>query len=48
MNFDFPEKVKTLQKRLQSFMDEHVYPNEVRHHTELDPNDRWKPSRIIE
>jgi len=48
MHFDFTEKVKTLQKRLQSFMDEHIYPNEHRHHTELDPNDRWKPSRIIE
>jgi acyl-CoA dehydrogenase len=48
MNFDFSEKVQTLQKRLQSFMDEHVYPNERRHHEELNPNDRWKPSRIIE
>src|SRR5712675_850503 len=48
MHFDFSEKVQTLQKRLQLFMDEHVYPNEHRHHEELNPNDRWKPSRIIE
>jgi acyl-CoA dehydrogenase len=48
MHFDFSEKVQTLQKRLQSFMDEHIYPNEHRYHTELNPNDRWKPSRIIE
>jgi len=48
MHFDFSEKVQTLQNRLQRFMDEHVYPNEHRHHEELNPNDRWKPSRIIE
>jgi acyl-CoA dehydrogenase len=48
MHFDFSEKVQTLQTRLQHFMDEHVYPNEHRHHEELEPNDRWKPSRIIE
>src|SRR3982075_3160776 len=48
MHFDFSEKVQTLQKRLQNFMDEHIYPNERRHHTELDPNDRWRPTRIIE
>ena len=48
MHFDFSEKVQTLQKRLQHFMDEHIYPNEHRHHEELNPNDRWKPSRIIE
>jgi acyl-CoA dehydrogenase len=29
-------------------LDEHVYPNEHRHHEELNPDDRWKPSRIIE
>ncbi len=48
MHFDFSEKVQTLQKRLQNFMDEYIYPNEHRHHDELNPNDRWKPSRIIE
>src|SRR5258707_8412354 len=48
MHFDFSEKVQTLQKRLQHFMDEHIYPNEQRYHEELNPNDRWKPSRIIE
>jgi len=37
MHFDFSEKVQTLQKRLQHFMDEHVYPNEHRHHEELEP-----------
>src|SRR5882724_3495906 len=48
MNFEFTDKVKTLQTRLRAFMDEHIYPNEQRHHDEMDPNDRWRPSEIIE
>jgi acyl-CoA dehydrogenase len=48
MNFDFSDKVKALQGRLQAFMDEHVYPNEQRHHDELSEGDRWQPSRVIE
>ena len=48
MNFDFSEKVKTLQKRLGAFMDEHIYPNESRFAGETEQDDRWRPSRIIE
>src|SRR5579864_5456769 len=48
MNFDFSEKVKTLQKRLGAFMDEHIYPNESRFTGETEQGDRWRPSRIIE
>jgi acyl-CoA dehydrogenase len=48
MNFEFTDKVKSLQKRLQAFMDEHIYPNEQRHHDEINPDDRWRPSEIIE
>ena len=29
-------------------MDEHIYPNEQRYHDELNPDDRWQPSRVIE
>jgi acyl-CoA dehydrogenase len=47
MNFEFSEKTKDLQRRLQSFMDTHVYPNEHRFHEEVE-RDRWKPTRIIE
>jgi acyl-CoA dehydrogenase len=47
VSFEFSDKVKELQRRLQSFMDEHVYPNEQRYHEEIS-RDRWKPSRIIE
>src|SRR5579864_2242997 len=47
MNFEFTDKVKSLQKRLQAFMDEHIYPNEQRYYDEINPDDRWRPSEII-
>jgi acyl-CoA dehydrogenase len=47
MNFEFSEKTKDLQRRLQAFMDEHVYPNEQRLEREIEL-DRWKPTRVIE
>jgi acyl-CoA dehydrogenase len=47
MTFEFSEKTKELQKRLQRFMDEHVYPNERRFDEEVERN-RWKPTGIIE
>jgi acyl-CoA dehydrogenase len=48
MNFDFSDKVKSLQKKLQGFMDEHIYPNEQRFEHQTEQGDRWRPSRIIE
>jgi acyl-CoA dehydrogenase len=47
MNFEFTEKTKELQRRLQAFMDEHIYPNEQRFTDEIE-RERWKPTRIIE
>jgi acyl-CoA dehydrogenase len=47
MNFDFSDKTKDLQRRLQAFMDEHIYPNEPRLETEIGRN-RWTPAQIIE
>jgi acyl-CoA dehydrogenase len=47
VNFVFSDKVKDLQRRVQSFMDEHVYPNEQRFHDEVEAN-RWLPTTIIE
>jgi acyl-CoA dehydrogenase len=47
MTFEFSEKTKELQKRLQRFMDEHIYPNEQRFHEEVE-RDRWKPTKIVE
>ncbi len=47
MDFAFSEKTKDLQRRLQAFMDEHIYPNEQRFEKEIE-RDRWKPARVIE
>jgi len=47
MNFDFSDKVKQLQQRLQAFLDANIYPNEQRYYDEIAHN-RWKPTRIIE
>jgi acyl-CoA dehydrogenase len=47
MNFEFSEKTKELQRRLQAFMDGHIYPNEQRLLEEIERG-RWKPTQIIE
>jgi alkylation response protein AidB-like acyl-CoA dehydrogenase len=47
MHFEPSIKTKELQRRLQIFMDAHVYPNEQRFHEEVE-RERWKPARIIE
>jgi acyl-CoA dehydrogenase len=47
MTFEFNDKTKDLQKRLQAFMGAHIYPNERRFHAEVE-HYRWKPARIIE
>src|SRR5436190_1838712 len=48
MHFEFPEKVKDLQKRLTAFMEEHIYPNEPRYHEHTNGPDRWQPVPVIE
>ena len=52
MDFEYSEKVKALQAKLQRFMDEHIYPNEAAHHEEIEENTRasrrWTPLRTIE
>jgi acyl-CoA dehydrogenase len=47
MTFEFSEKTRELQKRLQRFMDEFIYPNEQRFDEEVE-RDRWKPTKIVE
>ena len=47
MNFEFSDKVKDLQRRLQVFLDEHIYPNEQRFHDQIEQN-RWSPTTIVE
>ena len=49
MNFEFSEKTKELQRRLQAFMDEHVYPNEHLYHQQIDEApSRWQVPPIME
>jgi acyl-CoA dehydrogenase len=49
MDFDYSPKVKELQKRVQSFMAEHVYPNEETYHNQLNSQgDRWQIPPIME
>src|SRR6266498_3713713 len=48
MQFEFSDKVKDLQQRVTAFMDEHVYPNEVRYHQHTTGPDRWQPVPVIE
>ena len=47
MNFDYSDKVKSLEQHLRAFMDEHIYPNEKRYYQEI-ANDRWAPTKVIE
>ncbi|WP_339633885.1 acyl-CoA dehydrogenase family protein [uncultured Sneathiella sp.] len=48
MNFEYSDKVKELQGRVQAFMDEHVYPNEQVFYDQVDEGDRWQPTAIVE
>jgi acyl-CoA dehydrogenase len=47
MNFEPSSKTKELQRRLQQFMDAHVYPNERRFEEET-AREPWTPTRIVE
>ena len=47
MNFEFSDKVKTLQRQVQAFLDEYIYPNEQHFYDEIEKN-RWSPTRIVE
>ena len=48
MDFNYSTKTSELQKRLQEFMDENIYPNERAFHDEVNFGDRWKPLQLIE
>jgi acyl-CoA dehydrogenase len=47
VKFEHSDKVKALQRRLQAFMDEHIYPNEQRFLEEIGRN-RWLPAKITD
>lgn len=49
MDFAYTPKVQALRARLQSFMDEHVHPNEAVHQAQQAAmTDRWQPVPIVE
>ena len=52
MDFDYSPKTKELQAKLQTFMDDHIYPAEGAHHAEIAANTaagkRWTPLQLIE
>ncbi|WP_025898124.1 acyl-CoA dehydrogenase family protein [Sneathiella glossodoripedis] len=48
MNFEYSDKVKDLQARVQAFMDEHVYPAEEIFEEQVNEGDRWQPTAIVE
>jgi acyl-CoA dehydrogenase len=47
LNFEFSDKAKNFQKRLDAFMQAHIYPNEQRYHDEIE-GDRWSSPPIVE
>ena len=47
MDFAFGKKIEDLQRRLQAFMEEYIYPNERRFHDEIERN-RWSPTAVVE
>jgi acyl-CoA dehydrogenase len=52
MDFQYSDKVKHLQARLNAFMDQHIYPNEAAFAAEIAANrakgDAWVPTRLME
>jgi acyl-CoA dehydrogenase len=48
MNFEPSAKVKELQKRLQQFMDEHIYPGERTYLEQIHAADAWRTPPIME
>jgi acyl-CoA dehydrogenase len=52
MDFDYSPKVRDLQKRLNAFMDEHIYPNEDVFDKEVEANraagNPWVPTAVME
>src|SRR6266436_5031309 len=47
MNFDYSPRVQELQKKLRSFMVEHIYPRERDYYEQVATGDRWKVLPIL-
>lgn len=48
MDFGYSAKSSELQEKLQSFMDEFIYPNEQTYHDEINSGNRWQSLKLIE
>jgi len=48
VDFDHSPKVQALQKKLNAFMEEHIYPNEHRYRVEVNSGNRWQPPALLE
>ncbi|CAN7766283.1 acyl-CoA dehydrogenase family protein [Variovorax sp. LjRoot175] len=46
--FEFSPKVQALQRRLNAFMEEHIYPNEKRYYREAEELGPWKVAPVLE
>lgn len=46
--FEFSSKVQDLQRRLNAFMEEHIYPNEKRYYREAEELGPWKVAPVLE
>ena len=48
----YSTKTQDLLERLNAFFDQHIYPNEARHHAELHAarlaGDAWQPLALID
>ena len=48
MDFEYSARTKELQQKLLAFMDEHIYPNEVKYYAHVRSDKRWEPVPVIE
>src|SRR2546423_12216689 len=48
MDFDHSVRVKALQKKLDDFMAEFIYPNELTYRQQTTTEDRWRPPPIVD
>jgi acyl-CoA dehydrogenase len=48
MDFEYSPRVQELRKKLAAFMEEHIYPNEAKHHAHVRGPKRWEPVPVIE
>ncbi|MDP7540558.1 MAG: acyl-CoA dehydrogenase family protein, partial [Alphaproteobacteria bacterium] len=48
MDFEYSDRVKELQDRINAFMEAHIYPAEPIYAQQTDEGDRWSHPKIID